>query len=198
MNSMDLETTHQQLKQQPRRASETQAIRLLLLLRVHETIFQASQETQIKLKRETVKRQVLESKYSSVTCFYPNPTRLLSIAVTTHARTHARPPHFHRTRERARRRRPDRGRDARLRSRSSAAGSPFERTGYHTNSPSLARQRSTNLLYSTRGDLLATNLRTYFTFFYTSQFFFFWIHFKYFRGGGAPVLTIRMDRMCIL
>lgn len=98
-------------------------------------IFKASQETQIKLKTETVRRQVLESKSSSVTASTQIP-RVCSPSLLR--RTHARLPHFHRTRERARRRRPDRGkRDARLRSRSSAAGSPFERTGYHTNSPHL-------------------------------------------------------------
>lgn len=109
------------------------------------------------------------------------------------ARTHARPPHFRRTRERARRRRPDRGKGCSL-------TKSFQSRRVTLRTDRLP-QRSTNLLYPTRGDLLATNLRTYeptFTFFYTSQFFFFWMHFKFFRGGGPPVPTIKMDRVCIL
>jgi len=74
----------------------------LLLLRVHETIFKALQKTQIKLKRETVKRQVLEPKSSSVTASTQIP-RVYSPSLLR--RTDARPPHFRRTRERARRRR---------------------------------------------------------------------------------------------
>jgi len=105
MNSMDLETTYQQLKQQPRRASETQA--------TSAAARYMRQSSKLHRKRKSSSKE----KPWKGRCWNLSLVPLLllpkSHASALHrcydARTHARPPHFRRTRERARRRRPDRG-----------------------------------------------------------------------------------------